>query len=162
MHICARARARQRSNPGVHLNIIAGVSSTGELFFTVNGENSDAAVFLAFLLNDVLPRIVGQNRVLILDNVRFHLGINITMAPDTISATRGDGGEMLMALPVLLARGPDRDRDQSRVPNLSRRRVMPWSCPPLQSWKSCERSARTSLSFPIAKISWRRSKTIKS
>ena len=75
-----RARTRQRSNPGVHLNILAGVSSTGELFFTINAENSDAAVFLKFLEDDVFPRIVGQNRFLMWDNVSFHLGLAITMA----------------------------------------------------------------------------------
>ena len=75
-----RAVAHQRSNPGVRFNLIAGVSSTGELFFTINDENTDAATFLAFLQNDVFPFIAGTSRHLMWDNLRVHLTLPITMA----------------------------------------------------------------------------------
>ena len=75
-----RAVARQPSNPVVRFNIIAGISSTGELFFTINGENTDEGTFLAFLNNDLFPNIVGQARHLMWDNLSVHLTAAVLMA----------------------------------------------------------------------------------
>lgn len=75
-----RARSVQMSNPHVRYNIIAGISSTGELFYTINIENTDEAVFLRYLVNDLFPRIVDQQRVLMWDNLNVHLGPRVTAA----------------------------------------------------------------------------------
>ena len=66
------------SNPHVRYDIIAGISSTDKLFYTINIEKTDEAVFLRYLVNGLFPRIVDQQRVHMWDNLNVHLGPRIT------------------------------------------------------------------------------------
>jgi hypothetical protein len=67
-----RARSRQHFARGLHVNIIAGISSTGELYMHVNVDSTNEVTFIDFLDQEVFPPNAGRPRALMWDNLNVH------------------------------------------------------------------------------------------